>query len=254
MDLKIIDSSLHKKNFETSVLLPIRQDKRVHKLLEGLSKQKYTNFVLMIANDSKEPCLKKEDFPKNLNYIYYHTPEEKYSTFDKLNFLSEKVETPICAITESDCEVSPDWLKELVPIAKKEKTVIKGCEIRPISCCTANLVFPTEILKKVKFDTGSDIFGDYEWGINVKKQGYDVKACNFSGPVFHNLTSGKPRFDRIIPSAKADMYIAFKHRELKLISKKIYRAGYNTINNFLQMIVMIIIMPYYYFKFFRKKE
>lgn len=254
MDFKIIDSNLKKKNFETSVLLPIRADKRMHDFLEGLSKQKYRNFVLLIANDSKVPYLKKEDFPKNINYIYYHTPEEKYSTFEKLNFLAEQVKTPISAVTESDCIPHENWLSDLVPIAKKEKSLIKGCEIRVGGWGSANLVFQSEILKNVKWDPDADIFGDYEYGFSVQEHGYPVKFCGFEGPVIHNLTSGKPRFDRIIPSARADIYTAMKHRDQKLISKKFLRNLYISFNYLSQAFFMLVYMPYYYFKLRKKSQ
>jgi hypothetical protein len=254
MNFQVLHSRLNKKNFETSILLPIRKDNRMHDFLKALSKQTYKNFVLLIANDSKEPFLKKEDFPKNINYIYYHTPEEKYSTFEKLNFLARQVKSPIAAITESDCIPHPNWLKELVPIAKKEKTIIKGCEVRPIGWGSANLVFQSEILKNVPLDTNADIFGDYEWGFNVKKHGYPVKFCMFDGLVMHNLTTNKPRFDRIIPSARADMYVAMKHRDEKLVLRKILRNGYIAFNNLAQIIFMIYYIPVSYFKLRKKNE
>jgi hypothetical protein len=254
MDFQIIYSNIKRKKFETSVLVPIRRDNRVYDLLEGLSKQKYKNFVLLIANDSIEPAIKKEEFPKNLNYIYYHTPEEKYSTFDKLNFLGEQVNTPLTAITESDCIPHPNWLSELVPIAKKEKALIKGCEIRPTHWGSANLIFQSEIIKNVKWDIDADIFGDYEWGFSVKKHGYPVKFCKFEGPVLHNLTQNKPRFDRIIPSARADMYVAMKHREEKLVGKKILRNGYIAFNNLAQILFMIYYIPVSYFKLRKKNK
>lgn len=249
MGFKIILKNLNKREFETSILVPIRQDKKMYKLLDCLSKQKYKNFVLLIANDSKEPYLKKQDFPENLNYIYYHSPEEKYSTFDKLNFLGEKIDTPYAAITESDCEPSENWLADLIPIVKKEKTVIKGCEARPVGCCTGNLVFPSEILKKVKFDLNIPIVADYEWAMNLERQGYNLKFYNDKGLVFHNLVTGKARLNRIIPCARDDVYMAFKYKSGKFIWRKILRNGFQIFEGILTLLAYI----YYFFYFSIKK-
>jgi len=248
MDFKIIHQNLKKKKFEISVLVPIRKDDRVFKLLEGLSNQKYKDFVLLIANDLKEPCLKKEDFPSDLNYIFYHTPEEKYSTFDKLNFLADKVKTPFTAITESDCEPSETWLSDLIEIVKKENTVIKGCEARPIGCCTANLIFPSEILKKIKFDTGIPIVGDYEWGMNLEKHGYKIKKCSTQGLVFHNLITGKPRFNRIISWAKDDVAMAFKYQSPKFLFRKVQRSIVVISSGIGALISYLFYIPYFFFK------
>lgn len=255
MNFNIIEKRLEKKKFETSVLLPIRQDKKVFKLLECLKRQKYKDFVLLIANDSKEPYLKKEDFPKELNYIYYHSPEEKYSTFYKLNFLAEEVKTPFAAITESDCEPSENWLKELIPIVKKEKTVIKGCEARPIGCCTANLVFPSELLKNTKFDDNAPIVADYEWGMNLEKKGHKLKFFSDKGLVFHNLLTGKPRLNRIIPCAKDDVYIAFKYKDPKFLIRKFLRNGYNAFTAIVQILLyLFIFIPYFSYKALTKSK
>ncbi len=250
MEFRIIEQNLTKKKFETSVLLPIRQDKRVHALLASLSNQKYKNFVLLIANDSKEPYIKKEEFPKNLNYIYYHTPEEKYSQYEKLNFLIDKIETPFAAITESDCVANENWLSDLIPIAKKENTsAIKGCEIRPLGCCTANLLMPTKILKEVKFDDNISIIADYELGMALEKHGYKLKIFNDRGRVYHNLTSGKPNYKRIIPCARDETYIAFKYKDKSFLWKKILRNGYNAFFGISEIVLSVFIfLPYFYFK------
>ena len=254
MSFNIIEKRLEKNRFETSILLPIRRDKKVFRLLECLKKQKYKDFILLIANDSKEPYLKKEDFPDEINFIYFHTPEEKYSTFDKLNFLAENIKTPFTAITESDCEPSPEWLEEIIPLVKKEKTVIKGCEARPVGCCTANLAFPSKILKDNKFDVDAPIVADYEWGMNLEKKGYKVKIFNDRGLVFHNLIINKPRLNRIIPCAKDDVYISFKYKDPKFLFRKILRNGYNVFVGITQILLyLFIFIPYFYSKYLIKK-
>ncbi len=249
MEFKIISQNLNKKKFETSVLLPIRQDKRVYALLTSLSNQKYKNFVLLIANDSKEPYIKKEEFPKKLNYIYYHTPEEKYSQYEKLNFLIDKIETPYVATTESDCEPSEEWLSELITIVKKEDTAIKGCEARPVGSCTANLIMPTKILKEVKFDDKIAVIADFELGMNLQRHGYPLKTYNDKGKVFHNLGIGKPNYKRIIPCARDEVYIAFKYKDKDFIWKKILRNGYNAFFGVSEILLSVFIfIPYFYLK------
>lgn len=253
MAFRVISKRVLKQKFEVSVLMPIREDKKVYKLLENLSKQNYKEFILLIANDSKKPYLKDSDFPKNLNYIYYYAPEQKYSTFDKLNFLATKIKTPYSAITESDCEPHENWLSDLVPIVKKEKTVIKGCEARPIGCCTANLIFPTEILKNTKFDVDIPVVADYEWGMNLQKRGTPIKFYNDKGIVFHNLITGRPRLNRIIPCAKDEVAIAFKYKNPEFLINKILRNGYNIFVAISQTFLIIFYyIPYFFFKSLKK--
>ena len=246
MPFIVQEKNLKKNNFEISVLVPIRRDKKMHKLLECLGKQTYKNFIVLIANDSKEPYLKKEDFPKNLNYIYYHSDEEKFSTFYKLNFLADKVSTPFVAITESDCEPSATWLEELMPIVKREKGIIKGPEARPIGYCTANFVLPSSILKQNKFDLNVPIVADYDWGMNLEKKGFKFTFCNDKGLVYHNLVTGKARFNRIIPCARDDVYMAFKYKDSNFMLRKILRNGYNVLVGISQIFLYIFIfIPYF---------
>jgi len=254
MSFKLILKRLAKSRFEVSVLIPIREDKKIHKLLDKLSKQTYKNFIILIANDSKEPYLKDSDFPKNLSYAYYYAKEQKYSTFDKLNFLADRVKTPFAAITESDCEPHENWLYDLVPIVKKEKTVIKGCEARPVGCCTANLIFPSEILKKIKFDTNVPIVADYEWGMNLEKRGHPIRFYSDKGVVFHNLITGKPRLNRIIPCARDEVAIAFKYKDPRFLFNKIMRNGYNILVSLSQMFLIIFYyVPYFFVKSLKEK-
>ena len=248
MDLKIISQKGHNKDAEISVLVPIREDKRIYNLLERLSRQKYKKFILIIANDSKKPYLKEKDFPKEINYIYYHTPNPKYSTFEKLNFLIDKVKTPYLAITESDCEPSDNWLYELVPLVKKEKIVIKGGEARPISWCTSNLIMPSSIAKKEKFDKNIPIVADYEWGMNIEKKGYGFKILTQEGLVYHNLLTGKARLNRVIPCARDDVYISLKHKNIKFLWNKILRNSYSAFVGISQNLLYIWFIPYLWFK------
>lgn len=248
MDLKVIYKKVRDKDCEVSVLVPIREDKRMYTLLNKLAKQKYKKFILMIANDSKEPYLKEKDFPKELNYVYYHSPNPKYSTFEKLNFLIDNVKTPYLAITESDCEPSENWLSELVPLVKKENCVIKGCEARPMSWCTANLIMPSEVAKKEKFDTNIPIVGDYEWGMNIEKKGYKFKILSQEGMVYHNLLTGKARFNRIIPCAQDDVYMAIKYKSPGFLWHKVLRNGYQALLGISQTILYIWFIPYLFIK------
>lgn len=248
MDFKIISQNLKNKKPEISVLVPIREDKRMYTLLDRLAKQKYKKFILIIANDSKEPYLKEKDFPKGINYIYYHSPNPKYSTFEKLNFLIDKVKTPYLAITESDCEPSENWLEELMPLVKKEKCVIKGCEARPIRWCTANLVMPSEIAKKEKFDTNIPIVGDYEWGMNIEKKGYKFKILSQEGMVYHNLLTGKARLNRIIPCARDDAYMSIKYKSPNFLWHKVLRNGHMALVGISQIILYLWFVPYLWIK------
>jgi hypothetical protein len=256
MEFNIIDKNLKRKDFETSILLPIRQDKRAYVLLNSLARQKYKNFVLLIANDSKEPFFKKEDFPKGLNYIYYHTPEEKYTQYEKLNFLINEVKTPYSAITESDCIANENWLSDLIPIVKKDKQPLKGCEVRPLGCCTANLLLPTDILKEVKFDENIAIIGDYEFGMALEKSGHKLTVFTDRGRIYHNLGLGKPQYNRIIPCARDETYVAFKYKDMAFLKKKILRNGYNAFFGISEIFLMVFYyIPYFYLKkLFGKSE
>lgn len=247
MSFKLINKRLLKNKFETSVLLFLRQDARVFKLLESLGKQEYKDFIVLIANDSKTPYLQDKDIPNNLSYIYYHSDEEKYSPYDKINFLADKIETKFAALTESDCEPGPRWLADLLPLARKSKNVIKGCEARPIGCCTANLVFPAEIIKKVKFDKDIPLIADYEWGMALEKAGYKIDYAG-NGLVFHNTLTGKPRFNRIIPAARDEVYIAFKYKKPEFLIHKILRNGYNIFNGLCLTLLYILFVPYFFIK------
>jgi hypothetical protein len=240
---KIIDKKLLKKNFETSVLVPIRRDIRVYKMLDCLSRQKYANFVLLISNDSKEPFLKKSDFPKNLSYIYYHDEDEKMMSYEKLNFLISQVKTEIAAILDSDAEPYDGWLEDLVPLAKKEKAVIKGREAEPIGWCAANLVFKTEILKENKFDEKLLVCADSELGMRLEKKGYKLIIPD-KGWVYHNMISSGIRLSRVIPPAKDDIYIALKYRSTKFLIRKIFRNAYNVFHNGAQLGIYIVAWPY----------
>lgn len=247
MSFKIIDKKLLRKSFETSVLVPIRRDIRVYKMLEGLAKQSYKSFVLLIANDSREPFLKKKDFPDNLSYVYYHSDSEDMMSYEKLNFLVEQVRTPVTAILDSDAEPYPGWLEDLVPLVKKEKVVAKGREAEPIGWCAANLVFDSRTLKQNKFDEKLLVCADSELGMRLEAKGYKLVIPE-KGWVYHNMISSGVRLSRVFPPARDDIYIALKSKDTGFLTRKILRNSYNVFHNGVQLVIYVLAWPFVFLR------
>ncbi|MCS7134989.1 MAG: glycosyltransferase family 2 protein, partial [Candidatus Aenigmarchaeota archaeon] len=83
---------------KVSVIVPVKDDKRLIDLIKALEKQTFKDFEVLIADDSEKRIFNGKT---TLNLKYFHVKPMKIA--EKLHFLAEKSNSNLIAITESDC-------------------------------------------------------------------------------------------------------------------------------------------------------
>ena len=100
--------------------------------VESLRKLRYTNFqVMVIDNNTKDDSLWKpvQAYMKELDpkrFKFYHLPQISGFKAGALNFALRETdpEVKVIAVIDADYVVTPEWLSELVPHFKHEKTAV----------------------------------------------------------------------------------------------------------------------------------
>jgi glycosyltransferase involved in cell wall biosynthesis len=106
-----------------SVIVPVKNDKRLFDLIKALEKQTFKDFEVLIADDSDEKLLNEKDIKNiKLNLKYFHTKPSTIS--DKMMFLVKKAKADKITITESDYIPSERWLEDLLSEYEDKKLLL----------------------------------------------------------------------------------------------------------------------------------
>jgi len=156
-----------------SIIIPSyeRHDK-LNELLESLRHQRYSNFEIIIVDQSKNEWKQKEDF-SDLNLFYLHT--NIIGAINARNTAAFYTQGDVLAFTDDDCIPSPEWLNNAKLLFDKGDIIgieglIKSDKLndpsyRPVTnegftgigFMTANLFLSSEIFNRVNgFDERFD--------------------------------------------------------------------------------------------------
>lgn len=230
---------------KVSVIVPVKDDKRIVNLIEALEKQTFKDFEVLIADSSKKRIFKGKT---TLNMKYYHTRPMKIA--EAMIFLSKKVSSDIIAITESDCVPNERWLEDLYSEYENEKTIIVGAQ-NIVSPHAEIVSFGSLLLNKkvfkVKFDKSLKVAEDTDWFFSLKEKGFKFKHIN-KGLVTHYKNVIKRMF-RSFEYAKSHAYVYVKHNKEERIIKsmcfQLLQAFYSLLTFFT--------LPIFWFYFKMKK-
>ncbi len=150
-----------------SVIIPVKDDKRILDTIKALEKQTFKDFEVLIADSSKEKIFNEET---PLNMKYFHTKPMRIS--EAMTFLSKKATSNIIAITESDCIPNEHWLEDLYSEYEDDKTIVVGAQniVSPHAeiISFGSLLAPKKAFN-VNFDKKLKLAEDTDWFFSLKK-------------------------------------------------------------------------------------
>lgn len=235
---------------KASVIVTVKNDKRIFDLIKALEKQTFKDFEVLIADSSEKMLF---DGKTSLNMKYFHT--KPMTIADSLMFLAKKASSNIIAITESDCVPNERWLEDLINEYEDDKTIIVGSQdivsphVEVVSF--GSLLLPKNVFK-IKMNKRLKVAEDTDWFMTLKEKGYKFKKVN-KALVTHYKDPIK-RIFRSFEYAKSHAYIYVKHKKenriIKSIGFQIIQAFYSILYAFTLMIFWI----YYKIKNILSKE
>lgn len=210
-----------------SVVVPVYNgESSLPRLLEALSKQTYTNFEVIIAdNNSTDKTAEIIQEHPMTKYVF----QAKTGSYAARNAAIEIAKGEILAFTDDDCIPSPDWIFEGVESLKGDSVDFSGGGIKFIFSPNIKLV---ELLDSGQFLNQPDYLS----------RGFSVTANLFvKRKVFENigvfddfqLSGGDAEFCRratskgfkIVYAEKAIIYHPTR-KNLKSLCKKAWRIGF----------------------------
>ncbi|MBU5689723.1 MAG: glycosyltransferase family A protein [Candidatus Aenigmatarchaeota archaeon] len=223
---------------KVSVIVPVKDDRRLIDLIKALENQTFKDFEVLIADSSKERIFKGET---TLNMKYYHTKPMKIS--EAMTFLSKKATSEIIAITESDCAPNEHWLEDLYSEYVDSKTIIVGAQ-NIVSPHAEIISFGSLLLPKkafsVKFDKNLKLAEDTDWFFSLKERGFKFKQIN-KGLVTHYKNTIKRMF-RSFEYARSHAYVYVKHNKEERIIKSM---GFQLLQAFYSILTFFV-LPYFW--------
>ena len=234
---------------KVSVIVTVKNDKRLVDLVKALERQTFKDFELLIADSSEKRIF---DGRTSLDLKYFHT--KPMSIAESLMFLATKAKSEMIAITESDCIPTERWLEDLVSEYEDKKTVIVGAQeivsprVEVISF--ASLLVPKAAFK-IKMDKNLKLAEDTDWFMSLKEKGFKFKKINKA-----LVTHYKDPIKRILRSfeyAKSHAYIYVKHKKEERIIKSI---AFQLMQSFFSLVTVFSLMffwVYYKIRFLFKK-
>jgi GT2 family glycosyltransferase len=235
---------------KVSVIVTVKDDKRLIDLIRALEKQTFKDFELLVADSSEKRIFNETT---TLELKYFHT--KSMTIAESLMFLAKRAKAEIIAITESDCVPNERWLEDLVSEYEDEKTIIVGTQdivsprVEIISF--ASILVPKNAFK-IKMNKNLKVGEDTDWFMSLKENGFKFKKIN-KALVVHYKDTVKRMF-RSFEYAKSHAYIYVKHKKEERIIKSM---GFQMLQSFYSLVTVFSLLffwIYYKAKFLLKKE
>lgn len=217
-----------------SVIIIVKNDKRIERLLEALPKIEKPEKTEVLIVDASQGSLadikKKFSYPRWINFE--NKLHKKTTIPDQRNVGIDNAKGDIIAFIDSDCIPDKKWLVELIkPIRKEKEYIVAGRvmlndegNIHNLSheyllkkkyieeCPTMNVALKKEIYIKVglydeSFRFGSDV--DFSW--RAIDAGYKIRI-NPNAKITHDLGDAKNEIRRMYDYGKARTRLYMKHK------------------------------------------
>jgi cellulose synthase/poly-beta-1,6-N-acetylglucosamine synthase-like glycosyltransferase len=256
-----------------TVLVTVKNSKEtIEKCIKSLLSLRYKNYKIFITDafstDGTYEILEKfrKKYPKKILL-----ERIKGNIAKAHNYMIRKVETPFIAMTDADCVVDKNWLKNLISAftssdiiatagycsTPKEVNYLQkliGLELEHrfksfpefISRApTMNLCVRTKYAKKVKFDEKLEVAQETDWGYRLTKLGkmrYVPKAIvwHYHRPTLKSYFIQQFKYGKFVP------LIYLKHKE------KMFGDHISTPSMFFQLLLFNLIVLLFLFSLFFK--
>ena len=251
--VKIIFDNSRQRSVEVSVIVPIRDDPRVYRLIDALKLQKFKNFEVIFINDAPKPFIDTSKIPKNLNVKIIHSTKP-LNIAKKLNVGAKYALGKYYAITETDCVPSKSWLFDTYAYIKtKKNTLLKGNEARNQDVSLANLVFSPSCIKDCPLDEEFHYLSDVQWLRQLNEKGFKIDLKNI-GPLYHECY-GKGNYWKKTKRHFKDM-LEYTYLYLKYPSKDfkknftwfLLNQIHGLIVSMIVLVLVVISAPFYFIK------
>jgi len=235
---------------KVSVIVTVKDDKRLIDLIKALEKQTFKDFELLVADSSEKRIFNETT---TLDLKYFHT--KPMTIAESLMFLAKRAKAEIIAITESDCIPNERWLEDLVSEYEDEKTIIVGTQdiVSPrVEIISFASILVHKNAFKIKMNKHLNVGEDTDWFMSLKENGFKFKKIN-KALVIHYKDPVKRMF-RSFEYAKSHAYIYVKHKKEERIIKSM---GFQMLQSFYSLVTVFSLLffwIYYKAKFLLKKE
>lgn len=220
---------------KVSVIVPVKDDKRIVNLIHALEKQTFKDFEVLIGDASEKKLLDKK-FKTSLKLRYF---QKKSSTIaERLHLMARKAKAKLVAMTESDCIPSKKWLEELVSEYEDNKTIIVGTQNIVGTLNYGNLLIPAEAFK-VPHDKKLTYGDDIDWFLSLEEKGFRFK--NIDKAVVKHFKDPVKRLLRSPVYGKEHAYVYIKHKKDRRILNSIL---YQLARSFFSLLMAIILAIY----------
>jgi glycosyltransferase involved in cell wall biosynthesis len=228
---------------KVSIIIPVKNDKRIFDLISRLEKQSFKDFEVLIQDASDE----KLNIKTNLNLRHFYI--KNMSISDAFHLLAKKAKSKLIVITESDCLPSERWLEELLSEYENDKTIVVGAQAQPKILGYGNILIPKKAFK-VPHDRSLKIADDTDWYLTLEERGFRFKYID-KALVMHYKNPIK-RVLRVFKYGREHAYIYTKHNMKKKILLSILYRSALVLSSILMIILLIVYGIYYKIKFIIK--
>jgi hypothetical protein len=228
------------------VLVPVRNDRRLFKLLEGLGTQARADVHVYILNDLKPEPLITQLTPPLRGVVLYSRRD--LTIAQKVNALMSQAQGEWLVLIESDTVPHENWLSEILALAQKADphAVHQGGEIFAKLPNMNNILFRKD-LGVPAFDDTMHWAQDTAWFIACGKAGIRVVPHEQQALMFHDARrmEGDMRF---IQFARDFAYLAVLMNDGDLLKRRLLAEAYYLVKGAASLPALLGFYVYYRLK------
>jgi len=242
-DLSILFDNRPSKACKLSILVPVRNDKRVFKLLDALKLQILPCAHVCIINDLKPSPLLRE-LPNPIQGVIFHSSKDM-TIAEKTNALLAHATGEWVVFIESDTIPHKDWLTEILALCASgnPSAIHQGGEMYVKGRNFNNFLFRRD-LGVPPFDNEMQYAQDTAWFTNCETKGIPIIPHSMHALIFHDALTleGDMRFFKF---AHDYALIAIQTRNGAFFRRRLLAESYYAIRGILSIFALI----FYYCSF-----
>lgn len=233
-----------------SVIVPLKNDKRIFDLIKALENQTMKDFELIIGDGSDQ----KMGINTTITLKHLYSPNTTIA--ERLNEMAKHSSSDMIAITESDCIPGPTWLEDLLSEYVDDNTIVMGAQVELYVSdyfSYGNTLVPKKLFS-IPHDSSLTLADDTEWFYQLQKQG--VRAKRIFKAVNYHYKDAVKRQRRLPYYSREWAYTYLKYGDTR---RWIRSTGFYALTAFFSFVtaMLMVIFGIYYkmkFKFSNKRE
>jgi len=234
---------------KVSVIVPLKNDRRIMDLIKALENQTMKDFELIIGDSSDQ----KMDIKSNLSVRHLYSPNTTIA--ERLNEMVKHSSSDLIAITESDCIPGPTWLEDLVSEYVDDNTIVLGAQVElyvPDYFSYGNTLVPKGLFD-IPHDSSLSLADDTDWFFQLQEKGVKVKRI-FKAVNYHYKNAVKRQL-RLPKYSREWAYTYLKYGNTRRWIRSTGFYALTAFFSFITAMLMVIFGIYYSVKFrlFKRK-